>query len=346
MIELKQFYITKNQYSEDLGIYINLSYKNIYNFSKSLYYIKVNSEDNKNFKDLLIDTNTLYYNDKSIKLRNEINDYFNIHIKNNIHTLSNYDRNNKFDDITKKMNIYPNTLLKYPKFSKKQCDIYILLLYSLIIDVKHYIVMECLIKRGILTKYIIRDEKFEKKPLKEIKTNQEIFHTHLKQYEDAYYYLNDKKYKDLQNFYNPQTKKLETYFERLKSGALDWYNFYAMDWVSQINFYHHFINNRVNFLTGGTGVGKSTQTPKLLLYGLKAYDKIFNAKIICTQPRIAPTVDNAKRISSELGVDIEAYSIEHNSMVKTTNGIIQYKYEKDDHIDDDQNFFLRIVTNG
>ena len=93
------------------------------------------------------------------------------------------------------------------------------------------------------------------------------------------------------------------------------------------NFYHRFLNQRVTFLTGGTGVGKSTQVPKLLLYGLKAYDKIFNAKIICTQPRIAPTVDNARRISSELGVDIEEYSLEYNAMVKTTNGIIQYKYD-------------------
>ena len=61
-------------------------------------------------------------------------------------------------------------------------------------------------------------------------------------------------------------------------------------------------------LTGGTGVGKSTQVPKLLLYGLKAFDKKFDGKIICTQPRIAPTINNAATISRELGVDIQEYN--------------------------------------
>jgi hypothetical protein len=114
-----------------------------------------------------LNTNTLYYNDKSIKLRNEINDYFNIHIKNNMSTLSSDDRKNKLDDIRSKMNIDLNTMLKYPKFNIQERDLYIIYLWGIIIDVKHYIVMECLIKRGILTKYIIRDEKFEKKPLKD-----------------------------------------------------------------------------------------------------------------------------------------------------------------------------------
>ena len=109
-----------------------------------------------------------------------------------------------------------------------------------------------------------------------------------------------------------------------------------MDWVSQINFYHHYINNRIVMLTGGTGVGKSTQVPKLLLYGLKAIDKIFDGKIICTQPRISPTIDNTKNIARELGVDIENYNPIYKKFVKTTIGIIQYKYEGDDH--ETQNF--------
>lgn len=119
-----------------------------------------------------------------------------------------------------------------------------------------------------------------------------------------------------------------------------------MDWVSQINFYHHYLNQRVVMITGGTGVGKSTQTPKLLLYGLKAFDKRFKGKVICTQPRVAPTVNNAERISYELGVPIKNYSSTYKQNIKTTYGYIQYKYEKDTHIDDDQEFFLRIVTDG
>jgi len=44
---------------------------------------------------------------------------------------------------------------------------------------------------------------------------------------------------------------------------------YSFDWISQINFYHHYINNRICLITAGTGQGKSTQIPKLILYGYK-----------------------------------------------------------------------------
>jgi hypothetical protein len=333
----EHIYYTSNIYLENINMILNISYKNIYNYSKSLYYFK-NNLYKKPFSNY--DSNSLYYNDKSKELRENIDKYIDPSV--NVNNLSYEDK----DNIGLLFNIGANILLKYPSASKANIKNYILTLYFQINKIKIPIVFECLIKRGLLTEYIIRSENFEKKELKENKNSQEKFHNHLKKYEDAYYYLTDKKYKDLQIFINPKTKKEETYFERLKNMDLDWHTYYALDWVSQINFYHHFLNNRVNFLTGGTGVGKSTQVPKLLLYGLKAYDKIFNAKIICTQPRIAPTVDNARRIAAELGVDLEEYNLEYKSMVKTTNGIIQYKYEKDSHIDEDQDFFLRIVTDG
>ena len=43
-------------------------------------------------------------------------------------------------------------------------------------------------------------------------------------------------------------------------------SFFAMDWLSQIGFFNHFIFNQVIYSTGATGQGKSTQVPKLLLY--------------------------------------------------------------------------------
>ena len=70
-----------------------------------------------------------------------------------------------------------------------------------------------------------------------------------------------------------------------------------MDWMSQINFYNHYINHNIIYVTGGTGTGKSTQVPKLLMYSLKMYDYKNNGQIICTQPRISPTEGNAKWIS-------------------------------------------------
>jgi HrpA-like RNA helicase len=74
--------------------------------------------------------------------------------------------------------------------------------------------------------------------------------------------------------------------------------------IAQINFFHHYIHHRVLYITGSTGVGKSTQVPKLLLYALKAYEMKNDGTVVCTEPRIPPTKNNAERISEELGVPI------------------------------------------
>jgi hypothetical protein len=47
------------------------------------------------------------------------------------------------------------------------------------------------------------------------------------------------------------------------------------------------------------------------MYALKMYDYKNDGKVICTQPRIPPTQDNAKRISKEMGVDI----VENNKVM-------------------------------
>ena len=74
-----------------------------------------------------------------------------------------------------------------------------------------------------------------------------------------------------------------------------------MDWIAQINFFNHFINHQILYITGSTGAGKSTQTPKLLLYATKMYDYKLNGKVITTQPRIPPT-ENSKWIAKGMGV--------------------------------------------
>ena len=67
------------------------------------------------------------------------------------------------------------------------------------------------------------------------------------------------------------------------------YTFYGNDYVSQLNIFNHYINHQIIYVTGGTGTGKSTQVPKLLMYMLKMYDYNNVGKTICTQPRISPT---------------------------------------------------------
>jgi hypothetical protein len=87
-------------------------------------------------------------------------------------------------------------------------------------------------------------------------------------------------------------------------------------WVSQLKFYYKFINCRVIYLTGGTGVGKSTQIPKLLLYGLNAFDFKTDGKLINTQPRQKPTSNNAKFIAKQLGIYIDLHRPHPGSIMK------------------------------
>ena len=37
---------------------------------------------------------------------------------------------------------------------------------------------------------------------------------------------------------------------------MEWFTFYAMDWISQINFFNHYIHKQIILVTGSTGTGK------------------------------------------------------------------------------------------
>jgi hypothetical protein len=331
---------------------IYVTYKNIYNFSKSLYLLNHNENDDKKINQLLILSIPLYY------------DCLNIVDKENIKKIINLISNfNKIDNIDPESDDIKYIITRFSignnlkkMYSEDNYivddirDINISLIANILVSILD-IVFECLCKRGLLSEYIIRKNEFEKYNLNQNKneiikeSNEKLFEDHLKKYDDAFYYITDDRYKNLKKITNDRNKRDETYFKTLTKRNT-WYNVYAMDWVSQINFYNHYTNQRITMLTGGTGVGKSTQTPKLLLYGLKAFDKRFKGKVICTQPRISPTVGNAERISYELGVPIKNYSNFYKKDVKTTYGYIQYQYEGGTHIDDDQEFFLKIVTDG
>ena len=166
-----------------------------------------------------------------------------------------------------------------------------------------------------------------------------------KNFEEAYYYLTNDKYKNLPKIRTSKKEEV-TYFKLLEDDQ-NWYSFYAMDWLAQINFFHHYINHRVLYVTGATGQGKSTQVPKLLMYAAKAYDYKSDAKIICTQPRIPPTKGNAERISEELGVPIIQSSIFGDNKVRNNNFYVQMKHSQNSHIKNNcPHLTLKILTDG
>ena len=192
-------------------------------------------------------------------------------------------------------------------------------IYTLLPD----IIFENLIYKGVLSYY---------KPNVEINLESKISIKHniqrllSRDYSNAYYYITGQVYDTL-------------YLKEIKNNPNDnnWFYTYAMNFFSQINFFHHIINNRISFITGSTGVGKSTQSPKIILYAYRMIYYNNYVKILCSQPRVAPTVDNAKRIATELGVPLNE-----------TNYFIQYQHSKEKYIPLNyfNTFFLRIMTDG
>lgn len=154
-----------------------------------------------------------------------------------------------------------------------------------------------------------------------------------KYWTDCYHYLTMQRYKNMAKFKN--NDKEYTYF----SNALEtvWFKAGAYDWIGQIGFCHHFMNNVVTFLTAPTGIGKSVEIPKLYLYYSKAIDNILMPKVACSQPRKAP-VENAKYVATMLGVPIK------NNGEKMQNYFIQYKHSDGGNAKNVNHPVLRYIT--
>lgn len=167
-------------------------------------------------------------------------------------------------------------------------------------------------------------------------------------YSESYYFLTDCRYRDIPPIImndNGNIKEMG-YFDIASTMRPPWYTMYAMDWVSQLLFFHKFINNRVIMVTGSTGVGKSTQIPKLLLYSLKAINYNTSGSVICSQPRIPPTLSNASRISTELGVPIMRYDPDHKLDLPSNNFYVQYQHSEDSHMKHISSNTLTVSTDG
>lgn len=150
-------------------------------------------------------------------------------------------------------------------------------------------------------------------------------------YKSAFYYLTDLPYE-----FSPE------YFEELSKSS--WTSMDPMEWISQIGFCHHFINNRVSYVSGATGVGKSTHVPKLFLYNIKALDYKSIGKVVCTQPRKTPTEKNAEQVSKQMGLPI----IKTSKDIKeySTNYYVQMQHKDKKHTKHNKHLVLKFITDG
>ena len=225
-----------------------------------------------------------------------------------------------------------------------------------------YITFEELVCSGILNKFtpnlhitdktkLSQDTKSKQKQVK--KLMKKLFDENKEDWEKSYYYLTNKQFEHLSKMKIDKTNASSTdkykemhYFDVI-SDKHEWPTYYAMDWISQISFFQHYIFHQIMYVTGATGQGKSTQVPKLLLYALKCIDYKYNGKVICTQPRQTPTTGNATRIAEELGVPIEETSNLSTIKIKTDNYYVQYKHKDNNHNIKHTNYnTLKIVTDG
>lgn len=333
----------------------SINFKYIYDFIKSslnilnktTYYSKnidtsfKNTHDTNNIDafDISITLKNLYNFAKSLthNINTQTGDYF--QLPNLWKMLKDEDKKMIVDrlngkNISKWFNISGYIRRIYDINDKNKIQQYNITIHTKIRETMINVVYDTLVLKGLLSKFVVNEEMLDKVNFNDDKSKKliiniigdKMFNNNNSLWTNGYYFLTRTPYSDLK--YNIDGI---TYDYTIENRKKMWYSFYALNWVSQISFYHHYINNRVIFVTGVTGSGKSTQVPKLILYSLKMIDYNNNGKIACTQPRIIPTRGNATRISNELGVPIEIEDKINNANIKTKNYNVQYSYQGEKH---------------
>lgn len=322
------------------GCTVTLTLKNVYNYAKSIVHFFDSSKKEKKRKKTYLNAlpkfwkslNSEQKTETLLKLNNKKEDLEWFNIKGNIKMTYGSRCHHNVDRINEEIHeMVRKNLIKY--------------------------IFESMIMRGVLSKFVpnkeISDEKIMpndeesaakvgeilKKTIFKIAVDSKSGQDNIDNiYQGSYYYLTGTRYADIPkvNYVDRKTKissKIH-YFEYNTKNP--WYTLYAHSWISQINFFHRYLNNRIIFATGSTGVGKSTQVPKLFMYALKAIDYKNFGSVVCTQPRKTPTEKGALTVSSELGVPIDNGELAH----------VQFKHKSDSYVRDVDGLVLKFVTDG
>lgn len=317
-----EFFLNKN---------IIISPKNIYNFFKSL----INDSSGGNYTPI---SNSFSWDSVDLQVQNKF-----IERLNSIHT------NNTWFNINKNIARIYNKNLSIP-------------------DDKNFVenfteqIKECMGKKGMFAKIILEtlvinnmlsyikynpklsDERLIPNKNKENVKWKEYFSNkiNIESYRDSYSFLSNRRLSSyLVESANSKNKK-ENIFEIIKSTR--WFTTFGSDWIAQIQVYHKILNQRVMFVTGATGVGKSTTFPFVTLYGHKMLFFNNNAKVLCTQPRIQPAVDNSTYVAKYLGLPFTKDSLDQYE-VKNIN-YLQIKTKKVSVTDEEYHPTLKYCTDG
>jgi hypothetical protein len=216
------------------------------------------------------------------------------------------------------------------------------LIKSIIVD----IIFECLIINGTLSTFSPYSEYSNKKLRKQGATLPALSNANIEIYSNhSYWHVTCDKFGNLPKYHLSDGNKLvvKNYFEYTKTAY--WYTLYAHNWISQINICHRYLNNRVIYVTGGTGVGKTSQVPKLFYYYQRMLDYNSYNKIIHTIPRINALNNTSIETSMDMGCPIFEYNPEYNEMINTNNFYVQYKYSDSQHVMNTASYY-KLMTDG
>jgi hypothetical protein len=320
--EFENLYINRNK--------VEVTYKNIYNFAKSLCHHTEIINNEKVFSEYPHQWVSLNINE-----RNEILKRLN----------KGYTNSNDWFNIMRYI-----TYLGVKHFPSDLQDVISInqALYTTIKELLPNIIFEALVTKGVLTEFIPNNEKtdLDKTSRNEIYKYQSKLLSRTQDnpyWTDSYHYLTSLPYSQMDKFYTENEEY--DYFKYGSEKGKTWYTAYSYDWIAQIGFCHHFINNRVIFITGATGVGKSTEIPKIFMYYLKAIDYNPSGRVICTQPRKAPTSSNSEYVSTALGIPM--YETKNSEKKESNFHYIQMKHSEDSHTNNNsQHQTLEYSTDG
>ena len=310
---------------------INITYKNIYNFAKSFCYHKEYTVPGDKKSSIFV-RYPKYWEMLNKEQRSVI-----------LKRINNKDGSFDWFDISRYI-----VKLKLPMYTGLSVVELNNEIFKQMHEIFGDIIFQTLITKGLLTQFVPNKEKTDSTFVKRdnIYTLQEDIFAESdsnKYWTSAYHYLTLLPYNKMEDFATREKKY--NYFSLAKNKKYQWYTAYSYDWVAQISFCHHFINNRVTFVTGATGVGKSTEIPKLFVYYSKAIDYNISPKVICTQPRKAPTENNASYVSTTLGVPIFTY--DNNTSKSTNNFYVQMRHRDREHVTyNAQHSVLEYATDG
>lgn len=333
----------------------NVTFKNVYNFCKSLVHIEKNTNPNVNEKRDVLFSDTYM---RLPRMWSELDDI----TKKIICDRLNENNNNKWFNIRGNM-IYVLRQQLGSRIDSRNIENKISIdmqnIYTTVRKELPNIMFEILIKKGILSymiaendltnnlNYDVSNNDDKKKLVNELKNRR--FSENNPYGNNSYYYLTELPYNQTGTNYIKVEDKADDYdyFRICSTVKTAWYLATTYHWVAQTGFCHKFLNNRVTFITGGTGAGKTTQVPKLYMYYFKAIEKVADPTIIVTIPRTVIAKKNSEFVSQELAVPIKLINRDTGDdySIKTKR-YVQYKHMKDDNSDDGFYPKIRFITDG